>query len=189
MSNILTPDEMAATHQLGGQLGSYPYQKVRGIISLLVFSFMAISMGIIGIPLALAALVATFVYLHPTRDVSDLLILVLAVFFLAFFVWGLWISIKGIVTCSRYFGSIIYLYSRGLILIKGRKARLLRWEQVSDVQEKEKRAYLRGIYTGTSFTYTLRLVDGKKLIFTSLIKDVTDLGEGIALLTRQHDRL
>lgn len=53
---------------------------------------------------------------------------------------------------------------------------MLRWDQVSEVREREKRVSFRGRYTGTVFTYTLQLVDGRTFIFTSLIKDVEDLG-------------
>ena len=39
MSNVPAPDELAAMHQLGERIDSYPYQKVQGIIVIIVFLF------------------------------------------------------------------------------------------------------------------------------------------------------
>src|ERR1700694_5186689 len=119
MSSILPPDELAAMYQLGPWTSSYSFQRGQGILSLFVFTFMVASMGILGLPLALAAFVATLVFLHPGSDTSGLFVLLLAAGFVAFFVWGVWIAVRGFVACYRQFGLTVYLYSGGLILVKG----------------------------------------------------------------------
>src|SRR5689334_5686831 len=136
MSRILPPDEMAAMSQLGPRTSSYSFQRVQGILSLFAFSFMAVSMGIIGLPLSVAA-------------------------FIAFFARGVWIAVRGFVTCYRQVGLTVYLYSGGLILVKGSKARPIRWEQVRDVQEREKRPRIRGISGAISYPYTVQLTNGE----------------------------
>jgi hypothetical protein len=87
-------DELAAQQHLGQWLGSYPYRRGQGILSLLVCSFMTISMGIISIPLVIAAVVAILVNLHPRNIGLNLLILLFGVLFLVLFVWGSWFSLK-----------------------------------------------------------------------------------------------
>lgn len=173
---VQASNELASIHQLGEWRGSYPYKMVVGIICIVAFSFAAIADGIIFLPLIVFAMGYSLVALGPPRSMADITLVFFGILFIAGILWATWICIKGCINSCRNFGSTIHLYAEGIIRKRGNKADLLSWDQVSEVRETEKRASFRGRYTGTVYTYTIRSVDGRTFIFTSLIKDIEDLG-------------
>lgn len=176
-SNVSAPDELAATHQLGARIDSYPYQKAQGIIVVSVFVFIIIGELIIGLPVGLFFVLSAF--LHDPSSASNgaspgaqLFLVLFGVVLTAAFLGLILYSIKRIITSCRDFGTTIHLYKGGLIRAKGSKADVLRWDQVSDVREKVS----GGTRSRATHTYTLRLVDGRKLIFNDLFENVQLLG-------------
>ena len=170
------PNEFASIHHLGEWRGSYPYKMVVGVICILAFSFAAIADALIFLPVIGFALGYSLLALEPPRSLADMSLVLFGILFVAGIVWGAWVCIKACLNSCRNFGSTIYLYAEGLISKRGSKVDVLKWDQVSEVRETEKRASFRGRYTGTVFTYTICSVEGKTFIFTSLIKDIEDLG-------------
>ena len=177
LSGVAAPDELAAMHQLGEQIDSFPYQKAKGIAVVIVFLLVIIGEVIIGLPFGLVLVFVPFL-LNPANaresmsPLAQVAISVLGVLLVAVFLAVIGLCVKRIITSCRGFGATIYLYKNGLIQTKGNKADVLRWDQVSDVRE----LVHRGGRFNTTHTYTLRLVDGRKFIFNDLFQNVQLLG-------------
>jgi hypothetical protein len=67
----------------------------------------------------------------------------------------------------------------GFLFIKGGQATPCRWDQIAFVRQRVVRHYTNGVYTGTTFTYTVQRADGVKIVFNQMFRDARQLGERI----------
>ena len=70
----------------------------------------------------------------------------------------------------------IYACTGGFVFLKGSKAVACRWDQVAFVWQRITRHYTNGVYTGTSFKYTVRRADGVEIIINQQIRNGAQLG-------------
>ncbi|HEU5368704.1 MAG TPA: DUF6585 family protein [Ktedonobacterales bacterium] len=73
----------------------------------------------------------------------------------------------------------IYACTDGFLFMKGSNPIPCRWDQVAFVWQRIIRHYRNGIYTGTSYKYTVQRADGVKIVLTEMFRKVNQLGEQI----------
>lgn len=69
------------------------------------------------------------------------------------------------------------VYANGLVVTSGTQRDILRWDQAASVTQYIVRRYTNGIYSGTTYRYTLRMQDGRKFLFSNGIRNVEALGK------------
>jgi uncharacterized protein DUF6585 len=77
----------------------------------------------------------------------------------------------------------VAVYSNGFAYNDNKGLQTWHWEEVDQFLAAITRHYTNGIYTGTTYTYTLRKADGGKVVFDNRIKKVQDLGPMIERAT------
>jgi hypothetical protein len=77
----------------------------------------------------------------------------------------------------RYGSWRIYGCTDGFVFLKGNTAIPYRWDQIAFVWQRIVRYYRNGIYTGTSYKYTVQRADGTQVVMTQMFRDVGQLGE------------
>jgi len=80
----------------------------------------------------------------------------------------------------------IYAGADGFIFLKGSKAVGCRWDQVAFVWQRIVRTYTNGIYTGTSFKFTIRRTDGVEIILDGTIHNGMQLGTQLQREATRH---
>lgn len=79
----------------------------------------------------------------------------------------------------------VYVYSQGFVFTRGSKLDAFRWDQIESISQRVTRQYVNGIYTGTQHRYTLRGLDGRKIVLNDRITNVERLGNVISeMVTR-----
>jgi hypothetical protein len=73
----------------------------------------------------------------------------------------------------------IYACTDGFVFLKGSNALPFRWDQVAFVWQRITRHYTNGVYTGTSFKYTVRRADGVEIIIDQKFRNGSQLGTQI----------
>jgi hypothetical protein len=73
----------------------------------------------------------------------------------------------------------IYACTGGLVFLKGSTALPFRWDQVAFVWQRITRNYTNGIYTGTTFKFIVRRVDGVEIAITQMFRNGMQLGTQI----------
>ena len=73
----------------------------------------------------------------------------------------------------------IYSCTGGFVFLKGSNALPFRWDQVAFVWQRIVRNYRNGIYTGTTFKYTVRRTDGVEIGITQMFRNGSQLGTQI----------
>ena len=160
---------LASTHQLGTLQAQY-----RAKLAILSGRAVAI-LTLIGI-LGGAGLVAYDIILtHGTSPWILLGVVLLGA--------GLWLGINAL----RYYGLRVYVFTEGLVQLKGDKSTVVRWDQVKTMWQKVHRRFISSFYLGTAHAYTLQRDDGKKFIFNDALKNVELLGG--TLLREVNSRL
>ena len=160
---------LASTHQLGTLQAQY-----RAKLAILSGRAVAI-LTLIGI-LGGAGLLAYDIIL--THGTSPWILLGVALLGA-----GLWLGINAL----RYYGLHIYVFTEGLVRVKGDKSTVVRWDQVKTMWQKVHRRFISSFYLGTAHAYTLQRDDGKKFIFNDALKNVEFLGG--TLLREVNSRL
>ncbi len=74
-------------------------------------------------------------------------------------------------------GVHVQVYSGGLARIQGEKSQEIRWDDIRAVWQSITKHYRNGIYTGTTYLYTVQTADNRKLTFGNEIKGVEQLGQ------------
>jgi hypothetical protein len=74
----------------------------------------------------------------------------------------------------------IHLFQQGIVIDKGKQVQAFAWNQAAEVWQSITRNYRHGSYVGTTYTYTLRRVDGYQIKLGNLTKDIAELGPAIA---------
>jgi hypothetical protein len=83
---------------------------------------------------------------------------------------GIWLAQRG---------KTVEVFEHGLVRIKGKKVRATRWDDISAVWQQITRNYYNGIYTGTTYIYTIQTKTGEKFKITNVYKDIEALGNTI----------
>jgi hypothetical protein len=76
-------------------------------------------------------------------------------------------------------GLSVQVYSDGLARIQGAKVEEVRWDNVNAVWQSITKHYRNGIYTGTTYLYTVETNDSRKLKFGNEVKGIEQLGQTI----------
>jgi hypothetical protein len=76
-------------------------------------------------------------------------------------------------------GVYVQVYSDGLARGQGDKVQEVRWDNVSQVWQSITKHYRNGIYTGTTYLYTVQTNDNRTLKFGNEIKGIEQLGQTI----------
>jgi hypothetical protein len=71
----------------------------------------------------------------------------------------------------------VAIYPDALVRIRHRTVDLYYWDEIESVYQRVMNHYVNGVYTGTTYTYTVHRHDGKKAVFNDQIKNVQSLGE------------
>jgi len=79
-------------------------------------------------------------------------------------------------TAYRNWNRAVALYSSGLAYNDNKGLQTWRWEEVDQFLSAITRHYTNGVYTGTTYVYTLRKADNTKLVFDNRLNKVQDLG-------------
>ncbi len=157
----LPVQQVAAAQQLGAFLKVYKASLVRTIIGALFFMAAAVFFCGGGI--------------FPT-DLSVTTRVVLLVFGL----FSLGLVVYLVSTVIQAANQQIYLFEQGIVIDKSHQVQAFPWNQVAEVWQSVTRHYRNGIYTGTTYMYTLRRVDGYQVKLNNLTKGIAELGPAIA---------
>jgi hypothetical protein len=76
-------------------------------------------------------------------------------------------------------GSGVAVFDRGFAVAHWEDVRSVPWEDVTAVWQAITKHYTNGIYTGTSYKYTVQLVDDTKYKLDNKYKDIEALGKAI----------
>jgi hypothetical protein len=76
-------------------------------------------------------------------------------------------------------GMFVQVYNDGLARINGSKIEVARWDDVREVWQSITKHYRNGVYTGTTYLYTLQTADGRRLRFSNEVKNIEQLGNTI----------
>ena len=76
-------------------------------------------------------------------------------------------------------GKTVEVYEHGLVRVKGKNVKVTRWDDINAVWQRITRNYYNGIYTGTTYVYTIQTKNGEKFKITNVYKDIEALGNSI----------
>jgi len=76
-------------------------------------------------------------------------------------------------------GRQIFLFQQGLIIEHKGQIQLLPWSQIAEVWQDITRHYRNGIYTGTTYRYTLRRGDGYQIKLNNNTAGISELGTAV----------
>lgn len=156
------PVQLAAmAHQLGAFSKVYPATIVKTIIGALVFL-------VIGIGFAAAGILP--------QDTSGATKVVFLIFALLFVFTALYMMYGAIRVANQQ----VYLFQEGLVITKGEQVQPFPWTQANEVTQSITRNYRNGVYTGTTYLFTLRRADGYELKLDNLTKGIAELGPAVA---------
>ena len=152
--------QYAGMYQLGNPVAVYRVSFRQSII-----------LGILCLPFAV---LFAFVALDQSSESATIVFMVLlallcavgAVYYLVFYplIHGSW---------------RIYACTDGLLFLKGSTPIPCRWDQVAFVWQRVTRNYTNGVYTGTTFKYTVQRVDGVEVRITQQFRNGMQLGTQI----------
>jgi hypothetical protein len=74
-------------------------------------------------------------------------------------------------------GAYVQVYSGGLARIQGAKVQEVRWDDIRAVWQSITKHYRNGVYTGTTYLYTVMTNDNRKVTFGNEFKGVEQLGQ------------
>jgi hypothetical protein len=148
--------------QLGPQRGSFGPAK-----GLLWFTIIMATLAGGGLGILFFYIAAT-----PTPDGSSSNLIGGALVGMAFVAMAVVADIFAIRTLRR----TVDVFANGLVVTNGAKRDILRWDQAASITQYILRRYTNGIYSGTTHRYTLRMADGRSILFSDGIRKLEDLG-------------
>jgi hypothetical protein len=74
-------------------------------------------------------------------------------------------------------GKIIEVYEHGLARIRDSRVNVTRWDDIATVWQQITRNYTNGVYTGTTYVYTIQTRNGEKFKITNVYQNVESLGQ------------
>jgi hypothetical protein len=91
---------------------------------------------------------------------------------------GLWLAVNALL----YYGLRVYVFTEGLVWIRGNKSDVIRWDHMKTIWQKVNKRFLGSFSIGTVHSYTVQRDDGKKFKFNDGLSNVEALGN---TLTRE----
>jgi hypothetical protein len=73
----------------------------------------------------------------------------------------------------------VVVHANGMVVTQDKHQAIYRWDQAASVTQYIVRRYTNGIYSGTTHRYTLRMMDGRRVVFSDGIRNVEQLGKQI----------
>lgn len=157
----LPVQQVAASLRLGTFVKIYRSSLVGTIIGLLVFLVMGLIFAGAG------------VFAEDETGNTRIVLLIMALLFLGLAVWMIYTAIQA--SNQR-----IYLFQQGMVMERGNQVQPFPWNQVAEVWQSITRRYQNGIYTGTTYMYTLRRMDGYRIKLNNTTKNIAELGPIVA---------
>ncbi|HET8846716.1 MAG TPA: DUF6585 family protein [Ktedonobacteraceae bacterium] len=157
----LPVQQVAATQQLGALVKVYKASIIGSIVGFLLFLIGGVFFLFGGL------------FAEDTTDNTKTVLVLCGVACLALAVYLVALVIQAV---SRR----TYLFQQGLVIYKGNQVQSLPWNQVAEVWQSITRNYRNGIYTGTTYLYTLRRADGTQIRLNNMTKGVAELGPAVA---------
>jgi hypothetical protein len=74
-------------------------------------------------------------------------------------------------------GKVIEVYEQGLARIQGKQVKVTRWDDIDAVWQRITRHYHSGMYTGTTYVYTIQARNGERFNVSQIYKDIEALGQ------------
>ncbi len=154
---------LASTHQLGTLQAQYRAKlarlSVRAVAVLTLIGILG-GAGLVGASLLMHGI--TFAGIVSTLSLLGLVLLCA----------GLWLAVNAL----RYYSLRVYVFTEGLVQVKGHKSTVVRWDQVKTMWQKVNVRFISSFYIGTVHAYTLQRDDGKKFTFNDGLRNVQVLG-------------
>src|SRR5712691_7313477 len=171
---------LASTQRLGTFVAAYkaklakvPFLNTRNTIILSLVSILG-GAGLIA--------VAYSGYGHAVINIQAVLDLIVhlattswSILGLVLLLFGLWFAFNVL----RYYGLRVYIYTEGLVRLKGNKVDAIRWDQVKTIWQKINKRFISSFPIWTVHAYTLQRDDGKKFTFNDGLSNVGVLGDTI----------
>jgi hypothetical protein len=148
---------MATAHQLGAFTKGHPAALIKSIIG----TVMCAGAGIFFLAIGLLADTSSIVFILVT---------------LLFFGIAAVLIYKIIQSADQK----VYLFQQGMVIERKGQLQAFPWNQTAEVFQSITRHYRNGIYTGTTYRYTLRRVDGYQLKLDNMTKGIAELGQAVA---------
>jgi hypothetical protein len=159
-----TGKKRKATARLGKELKTYSGSTAGNIILMIVCGLLALG-GLVFIPLGIIGKEPGFI-------IGSVLMIPL--------------GIIGCVAAYYQLGFKVIVHEGGLLQVRRTGERVIPWEDIECVWQQITEHYTNGIYTGTTYTYNLRLRDGSRLKYSNYtVNNVKKLGEIILHETSQ----
>jgi len=76
-------------------------------------------------------------------------------------------------------GQQIYLFQQGIVIEHKGQVQAFPWNQATEVWQSITRHYTNGVYTGTTYQYTLQRGDGYKIKLDNTTKGIAELGQAV----------
>jgi len=90
------------------------------------------------------------------------------------------IGVAGFLWCMSLLTLKVNLHEGGIAHMRHGKRRLIAWNDIKNVWQQITENYYNGVYTGTSYMYTLELHDGTRIVYTNAtLQRVEKLGNAI----------
>jgi hypothetical protein len=155
--------ELASTHQLGTLQAQYRAKLARlSARAVAILTLIGILGGVSLVGASLLMHGITFAGIVSTLSLLGLVLLCA----------GLWLAVNAL----RYYGLRVYVFTEGLVQVKGHKSTVVRWDQVKTMWQKVNVRFISSFYIGTVHAYTLQRDDGKKFTFNDGLRNVQVLG-------------
>lgn len=94
---------------------------------------------------------------------------------LCMFALGAYLAFSAFMNWSK----VVVLYERGLAYHDRKGVQVWRWEEMEYFFMAITKHYTNGVYTGTTYVYTIQKTDGSKLALTNVFAKIQDLGNVI----------
>ncbi|HEU5375834.1 MAG TPA: DUF6585 family protein [Ktedonobacteraceae bacterium] len=179
-STILQPElqQAATAGQLGSLLKSYTMSRVE-IGKNLSWGIACLLIGCaFGIPALLLLMAEAGFFGGSSPDSSGLVgsIVFLVIALIVFIGAG---TLLG--EAMQGMGQKVYLFQKGFILVRWGRIRVYPWTEIQSIWQHITKHYKKTTfgekYKGTTYKYTIKHADGKKLELNNQVKDIEDLGK------------
>jgi hypothetical protein len=157
----MSVQQAAAAQQLGAFHKTYTFRLIGPIIGIPVY----VVVGVL------------FAFFFPRMGIvtssSSIVFPGIALLFLCAAVYQVYLLIQ-------HSGRKFHLFQQGLVIEDKNQVQPFPWSQTAEVWRTVVRNYRNGIYVGTTYSYTLRRVDGYQVRLNNLVKNIGELGEAVS---------
>jgi hypothetical protein len=154
---------LASTHQLGALQAQYRAKlaalNARIVVILILIGILG---GIALVGISILSHVTLFNGIVSPESAVGLIL----------FCAGAWLGYNAL----RYYGLRVYVFTEGLVQVKGNRTTVVRWDQVKMMWQKVRKRFIGSFYLGTAHKYTVQQANGKKIAFNDGLKNVDVLG-------------